>query len=115
MTDETGQLNDCAVLLYAHSMCGKDERNGKERDKEVSSNYTVHEYPDQGEWLCSEKWECSFTRMHGYATSPLCIIGTDYSAVTGLMTTGLGQDISRKEGFLFKVILMHCVFSGAFN
>jgi len=71
MTDEADRQNTCAVLLlYTSSVCVERMKETRRKEKVISVNSVIHEYPDQGEWLCSEKWNFSFNRTRGYAPSP---------------------------------------------
>jgi hypothetical protein len=69
MTDEADRQNTCAaLLLFTSSVCSRDERNETEREGGIKEQR--NSYPNQGEWLCSEKWNFSLNRTRGYAPSP---------------------------------------------
>jgi hypothetical protein len=46
----------------------------------------------QGERLCGEKRDYPLYRTWSYATLQLRLLASDFSALTGYVTTGLGQD-----------------------
>jgi len=68
MTGEADRQNTCAVLLlFTSGVCRKDERNETEREGSIKEQRNS---PDQGEWLCSEKWNFSFNRRRCCSPSP---------------------------------------------